>query len=124
MNLRVCAHVSSQREKAVTHKYIADLNERLMFLQVWLSIDHDMPPIQTVETPINLFDPLYDQLDLSWVDYEVQSMPSHTYNQIPRFDGFNICEGDAHVKRFHSFMKEHLVREEDMCMRFFVMSLD
>lgn len=51
-------------------------------------------------------------------------MPTQIYSQMPRFDGFNICEGNAHVQRFHSFMKKHLFREEDMCMRFFVRSLD
>ncbi|GLJ13088.1 hypothetical protein SUGI_0204910 [Cryptomeria japonica] len=51
-------------------------------------------------------------------------MSAQIYSQMPIFDGFNICEGNAHVQRFYSFMKKHLFREEEMCMRIFVWSLD
>lgn len=95
-------------------------NERLMSSQAQLSFNHDMPPIQVVEPPVHSLDSLYDQFDLSWVENEFQTMLA----QMPRFYGFNICKGNAHVQRFHSFMKKDLFREEDMCMIFFVRSLD
>ncbi|GLJ13612.1 hypothetical protein SUGI_0216320 [Cryptomeria japonica] len=124
MHLNVHSHVLSQKEGTVPNESIAELNEGLMSSLAQLSFNYGMPLIQAVEPPVYSIYPLYDQLDLSWVERKFQSMLAQIYSQMPRFHGFNICEGNAHIQSFYSFMKKHSFREEDVCMRFFVRTLN
>lgn len=51
-------------------------------------------------------------------------MPTQVYKQMPRFERYNVCEGDAHVQSFSSFMEKHSFGDQDMWMRFFARYLE
>lgn len=45
------------------------------------------------------------------------------YRLMPRFDGYDSSQGDAHVDAFLYFKEKYQFGDEDMWMRFFVRSL-
>ena len=51
-------------------------------------------------------------------------MSTQVYNKIPKFNGYNVYKGDAHVQKFSSFMDKHSFGYQDMWMRFFVRPLE
>ncbi|HEX4850156.1 MAG TPA: hypothetical protein VFV08_05075, partial [Puia sp.] len=109
-------------------KGIEEIRNRLIFLETEQAQLKSSNPVvsasQKAKPPVSPFDPLYDQLDLSWVDYKVETMPARIYCQMPRFSGHSICDGNAHIQNFHSFMGKYSFRDEDMWMRFLVRSFD
>jgi len=127
MNPSMYSSILSQEGDEMLCRKIEEIKNRLISLearQAQLNSHLVVSASQNAQPLVSSFDPLYDQLDLSWVDYKIESMPTQVYNQMPRFSGHSVCDRGAHIQIFHSFMEKHSFRDEDMWMRFFVRSFD
>jgi len=71
--------ILSQEGDEILCKKIEEIRNRLISLearQAQLNSNPIMSTTQKAKPLIIPFDPLYDQLDLSWVNYKVESMPT------------------------------------------------